>query len=494
MGRLVVVSNRVAPITEGEPTAGGLAAGVMDALREKGGIWFGWSGETAAVPGPPRERRVGAITVHTIDLTGKDLDDYYNGFANSTLWPILHYQPNHAAYDAGEFAAYLRVNAQFADALAELIEPDDLVWCHDYHLFGLADALRARGLENRIGLFLHTPLPSPQVLMTIPAHRELMRAVCGYDLVGFQTRIDRQAFLDYLVQYGGGRAGARGEVSAFNRVVQTGVYPIGVDVGEIQAQAATPVDGRQAARLAASLGDGKLAIGVDRLDYSKGLRERFISFERLLERYPHRRSHTTLLQIAPPSRTDIQTYRLLRSELEGEAGRINGRFAELDWVPMRYLNKGFPRSVLMPLYRMAQVGLVTPLRDGMNLVAKEYVAAQDAADPGVLVLSQFAGAAEELQDALLVNPFDQAAVAAALDRALDMPRDERRARHAGMIRVLRRNNLRRWRDRFTTDLSGERSHQQADDRAAAAGRERARQHRAQPQRHDFLAPLGHHGA
>jgi trehalose 6-phosphate synthase len=455
MSRLVVVSNRVAPITEGEPTAGGLAAGVMDALRQKGGLWFGWSGEVSAEAGQPSERHAGSITVHTIDLTRRDLDDYYNGFANSTLWPVLHYQPNLSTYEATEFAGYRRVNALFARALAQLVEPDDLIWCHDYHLLCLAEALREAGLTNRIGLFLHTPLPAPEVLKTVPAHAELVRSMCQYDLLGFQTEIDRQAFADYVLRdTNGGRAHARGRITAFGRTLRTGVYPIGVDVDEIRAHAVAPGNHRQAARLADSLGGDNLIIGVDRLDYSKGLRQRFTAFERFLDLYPQRRGDTTLLQIAPPSRTDIQTYRALRSELEGQAGRINGRFAEVDWVPLRYLNKGFPRSVLMPLYAIAQVGLVTPLRDGMNLVAKEYVAAQDPGDPGVLVLSQFAGAARELDGALLVNPFDQAGVADALDRALGMSGDERRDRHAAMLRVMRRNNLQRWRDRFTADLAG----------------------------------------
>jgi trehalose 6-phosphate synthase len=424
----------------------------MDALREQGGLWFGWSGETAAEPGPPRECRAGGITLHTVDLTARDLAEYYNGFANATLWPVLHYQPHHSCYDAAAFAGYLRVNHTFARALVPLLAPDDLVWAHDYHLFGFAEALRAAGAANRVGLFLHTPMPAPQVLMTVPAHREIMRAACRYDLIGFQTEADRAAFLDYLIDHAGGHAAGPGEVVAFGRLVRTGVYPIGVQVDEIQEQVVAPEHRRQAARLAAAIGAGRLVIGVDRLDYSKGLRQRFAAFEHLLATHPHRRGETTLLQIAPPSRTDIDTYRRMRTELEAEAGRINGRFAELDWTPIRYLNKGFPRSVLMPLYRSAQAGLVTPLRDGMNLVAKEYVAAQDPDDPGVLVLSEFAGAAQELTEALLVNPYDTAAVATALDRALTMPLAERCERHATLLRVLRRNSLRRWRDRFIADL------------------------------------------
>jgi trehalose 6-phosphate synthase len=453
-GRLVVVSNRVAPITEGEPTAGGLAAGVMDALKVKGGLWFGWSGNTVAgEPGPPDERRVGEIALHTIDLPKKDHDEYYNGFANGTLWPVLHYRPILSTYEAADFAGYRRVNERFARAIAQLIGPDDLIWCHDYHLFCLAEALRAEGVANRIGFFLHTPFPAPQVLMSVPAHAELVRSLCQYDLIGFQTDTDQRAFLDSVIQNGHGVAAGRHAVRVGDRRIATGVYPIGVHVDEVRAQAMAPANVRVAnARLAATLGGGQLVISVDRLDYSKGLRQRFRAFERFLDEFPDRRGATTFLQIAPPSRTDIATYKTLRTELEAEAGRINGRFAELDWTPLRYLNRGFARSLLMPLYASAQVGLVTPLRDGMNLVAKEYVAAQDPTDPGVLVLSQFAGAARELEAAVVVNPFDSQGVAQAIDRALAMGQAERRERHAAMMGVMRRNNLDRWRERFTRDL------------------------------------------
>ena len=379
MPRLVVVSNRVAPISEGEPTAGGLAAGVMDALKQKGGIWFGWSGEINAgaesLPNP--ERTVGAITLYTVDLSRRDYDEFYRGFANGALWPALHYQ---------------------------------------------------------IGL---------------------VRAMCHYDLLGFQTETDRTAFADYVQRWAGGAALEGRRLSAFGRTVHAEVYPIGVHVDEIRAQAETPTNRRTATRMRASLLDN-LILSVDRLDYSKGLRQRFGSFERFLQDYPAWHGNVTFMQIAPPSRADIQTYREIRRELEAEAGRINGRFAEVDWVPLRYLNKGFPRNVLMPLYAEAQIGLVTPLRDGMNLVAKEYAAAQDPEDPGVLVLSQFAGAAAELDAALLVNPYDEAGIAAALDRGLAMPREERCERHAAMLAVMRRNNLDTWRDRFVADLAGSR--------------------------------------
>jgi trehalose 6-phosphate synthase len=459
MSRLVVVSNRVAPIQEGEATAGGLAAGVLDALKQKGGLWFGWSGEITAnaaprSEGPPPQRNVGPITLFTIDLSRKDYDEFYRGFANGTLWPVLHYQIGLGRFEWPEFDGYRRVNDLFAEALTPRVRADDLIWVHDYHLLCLAESLRAGGLTNRIGLFLHTPFPAPGVFMTIPSHAALIRSMCAYDLLGFQTEIDRAAFTDYLVRHADGvTIGDTGAISVFGRRVRTGVYPIGVHVDEVRAQAETPVNRRQATRMRANLME-RLILSVDRLDYSKGLRQRFAAFERFLTEFPAQHGLVTFMQIAPPSRSDIETYQRIRRELEGEAGRINGRFAEVDWVPLRYLNRSFPRNVLMPLYAEAQACLVTPLRDGMNLVAKEYVAAQDPEEPGVLILSEFAGAARELDAALLVNPYDEAGMAQAMDRALSMPVEERQERHQAMLKVLRTNSLEQWRDRFETDLSG----------------------------------------
>jgi trehalose 6-phosphate synthase len=458
MSRLVVVSNRVAPIQEGEATAGGLAAGVLDALKQKGGLWFGWSGEiTTGEANPERpgpERNVGPITLFTIDLSRQDYDQFYRGFANGTLWPVLHYQIGLGRFEWPEFEGYRRVNDLFATGLLPLVRSDDLIWVHDYHLLCLADSLRAKGLTNRIGLFLHTPFPAPGVFTTIPSHAALIRSMCAYDLLGFQTEIDRTAFLDYLLRHADGipvEGEEAGTVSVFGRTLRTGVYPIGVHVDEVRAQAETPVNRRQATRMRANLME-QLILSVDRLDYSKGLRQRFAAFERFLAEFPARHGLVTFMQIAPPSRSDIETYQRIRRELEGEAGRINGRFAEVDWVPLRYLNRSFPRNVLMPLYAEAQACLVTPLRDGMNLVAKEYVAAQDPAEPGVLILSEFAGAARELDAALLVNPYDEAGMARAMDRALSMPAEERQERHQAMLKAMRTNSLERWRDRFEADL------------------------------------------
>ncbi len=450
--RLVVVSNRVAPITEGEPAAGGLAVGVLDALKARGGVWFGWSGEVSSETDPMIHdgRTIGAITLITMDLSRHDYDEFYRGFANGALWPVLHYQIGLANFDWGDFAGYRRVNQLFARALLPILRPHDLIWAHDYHLLCLAEALRTIGTTNRLGLFLHTPFPEPGVLMTVPAHAELVRAMCAFDLLGFQTETDRTAFADYIRRHAGGQMQPNGDLTTEGSTFRTGVYPIGVHIANARAEAQHPTHRRQALRLRDSLRGRPLIISVDRLDYSKGLRQRFRAFERFLQ--DNADGQVVFMQIAPPSRSDVQTYREIRRELEAEAGRINGRFADVDWVPLRYLNRSFSRNALMPLYAEARVGLVTPLRDGMNLVAKEFVAAQDPQDPGALVLSQFTGAAAELSAALIVNPYDETAVASALEQALGMRLEERRARHAVLIEVMRRNSLDAWRDRFLADL------------------------------------------
>jgi len=453
VSRLIVVSNRVAPITEGKPAAGGLAVGVYEALQQQGGVWFGWSGETVSeAPAAPRIERRGNVEYATLGLTRRDYDQYYRGFSNATLWPAFHYRPDLSRYDRKEYAGYLRVNAWLAERLAAMVRPDDLIWVHDYHLLPFARACRDRGLRNRIGFFLHIPFPAPQILMTVPPHAELVEAMCAYDLVGFQTETDRRAFADYLVRHAGGHDAAAGQVLAHGRTVRTGSYPIGVYPDEIQEQARARANRRQVLNLKQGLRDRKLIMSVDRLDYSKGLVERFRAFEYLLETQPQHLGRVTFVQVAPPSRSDVLTYQQIRASLEAQAGHINGRYSDLDWTPLRYMNKRYDRSVLMSLFRASQVGYVTPLRDGMNLVAKEYVAAQPADDPGVLVLSCFAGAAQDLVGALIVNPYDQRGMAEALDRALTMDRQERQDRHRDMMDSLRRNDLSRWRDRFLADL------------------------------------------
>ena len=416
MSRLVVVSNRVAPVKQPRAgSQGGLAVGILAALKDRGGVWFGWNGGIAERSNQrPAITSNGRITFATIDLMQSDYDEYYFGFANRSLWPLFHYRTDLADFNRRYLEGYLRVNRLFATRLRPLLKPDDLIWIHDYHLIPMAEELRNAGSKHRIGFFLHIPWPAVQVLLALPQHRDIVRALCSYDLVGFQTESDRQAFCSYIREEAKGSIGDDGIVRAYGRTLRAGVFPIGIDTDTVSRFAAGAVGSRTAERLRSSLGGRDLIIGVDRLDYSKGLIQRLQAFEHLLEAYPEHRGHVVMLQIAPSSRGDVPEYRDIRHELEAMAGHVNGRYAEFDWVPTRYLNKGFNRRTLCGFFRISRIGFVTPLRDGMNLVAKEYVAAQDRADPGVLVLSRFAGAAQELDGALIVNPFDTEAVAEAL--------------------------------------------------------------------------------
>lgn len=452
MSRLVIVSNRVA--VPGESRAGGLAVALRAALAETGGLWFGWSGKIDPDrSGFVREQSEGNIRYVTMDLSRRDHEDYYNGFANRTLWPLLHFRMDLVDYSRETYAGYLRVNALFAEKLAPLLADDDIVWVHDYHLIPLAKLLREKGVRARLGFFLHVPMPSSDLLAALPDHRRLFEGLSQYDLVGFQTDRDLERFQDYVRLFGGGRVVEPGVLEApGGRRLRAGAFPISIDTAHIARQAEAAVGKASVKRLQASLANRALAIGVDRLDYSKGLPERFRAFERFLKRHPQHVGRLTFLQIAPVSRGEVAEYRSLRNELEQLAGHINGSHAEPDWTPVRYVNRNYPHPTLTGFYRLAQVGLVTPLRDGMNLVAKEFVASQNPDDPGVLVLSTFAGAARELDTALLVNPFDIDGVADAIARALLMPRAERRERWLAMMKKLLAHDITHWRRSFLDAL------------------------------------------
>ncbi|MFC5435903.1 alpha,alpha-trehalose-phosphate synthase (UDP-forming) [Rhodanobacter umsongensis] len=452
MSRLIVVSNRVA--LPRQAAAGGLASALQAALREHGGLWFGWSGKLAAETAAEVHRlRDGMVDYATVDLSRADHADFYLGFANGALWPILHYRPDLVDYQRSHLAGYLRVNEIFADRLRQLIAPDDVIWVHDYHLIPLAAMLRKRGVRNRIGFFLHTPLPAAGLLIALPNHRELLETLASYDLIGVHAARDLRALEDYFLHEAGATMRRDGRMrSANGRLFRAAAFPISIDTDGIAEMARAALSNREIGQLRDSLEGRLLIIGVDRLDYSKGLPQRFQAYARLLEREPALHRHITFLQIAPPSRGAVREYRQIRRELERSAGHINGKYAAPDWAPVRYINKSFPHRLLTGYYRSARVGLVTPLRDGMNLVAKEYVACQDPNDPGVLVLSRFAGAAEELTDALLVNPADTEEVADALQRALDMPLAERRQRWNAMMTVLQKHDITAWRVAFLQAL------------------------------------------
>ncbi|WP_140719316.1 alpha,alpha-trehalose-phosphate synthase (UDP-forming) [Pseudomonas sp. Hp2] len=445
MSRLVVVSNRVA--VPGESRAGGLAVGLLAALKEQGGIWFGWSGKTVrGDSGALHEHQDGDIRFVTMDLNKRDIDAYYNGFANRTLWPLLHFRLDLVDYDRATRDGYRRVNALFAEKLAPMLRDSDVVWIHDYHLIPLGALLRERGFGGRIGFFLHVPMPSADLVQAMPDHARFFPSLYAYDLVGFQTQRDVDRFKSYVRLFGGGRLLDGDLVEAPDgRRFRAAAFPIGIDTEQIARQAKVAMSKQAVRDLRTSLSGRQLAIGVDRLDYSKGLPERFLGFERYLDRHPDQRGSLTYLQIAPVSRGDVAEYRQLRNQLEQIAGHINGSHAEPDWTPLRYVNQNFTHATLTGFYRTAAVGLVTPLRDGMNLVAKEYVAAQDPDNPGVLVLSLLAGAADEMKEALLVNPHDLDGVADAIATAATLARPKRVERWQAMMEHLRRNDINHWR-------------------------------------------------
>lgn len=460
-GRLIAISNRVAQPKQGA-AAGGLAVGIMGALAEQGGMWFGWGGKLTPheTTDPVIEKR-GNIEFATISLNERDYEQYYNGYSNKVLWPICHYLNSFVDYEAEDFEGYLRVNATFARKLAPLLRPDDVIWVHDYHLIPLAAELRNAGVQNPIGFFLHVPFPSFQALRAIPNYEYLLRAMCAYDVVGFHTDGDVEAFRDSVCRPEfGGRAGERGGEQ--NRIFLPGgsliadTFPIGIDVDELMQAASNAMDTKEVKKMVRSLDGRDLIIGVDRLDYSKGLRKRFLSYERLLIKYPNCQNSLVFMQIAPPTRTGVRTYDEIRSALEQETGRINGRFADTDWSPIRYLNKGLDRNTLMGFFRSSISALVTPVRDGMNLVAKEFVAAQDPKNPGIPVVSSLTGSARELVEAIIVNPYDKDDVADGIASAITMSREERVERYGAMIKTLRRNDITAWRTRFVAALNEKR--------------------------------------
>ncbi len=454
MSRLVCVSNRIA-VPRRNVAPGGLAIGVLAALRQTGGIWFGWGGETGdGSPAAPEIHVRDGVTYATIELRKRDFDRYYNGHANSTLWPLFHYLSAGFHYSASNEAAYQRVNEIFAVQLAPLLQQADLVWVHDYQLIPLGRRLRQLGAGNPLGFFLHIPFPHVEMLRALPSYASLLNDLCAYDVVGFQTASDLAAFRAGVAHLHGEAAVAReGEIRLGTRRLKTDVFPIGIDVAAVRQESVTAARSDSVRRFEDSVEGRQLLIGVDRLDYSKGLVERFAAYEQYLETHPEKLAQIVYLQIAPLSRPNVLAYAEIRSALEQAAGRTNGRFAVAEWTPIRYLNRNLPHTTLMGYLRAAQVGLVTPLRDGMNLVAKEFVAAQDPADPGVLVLSTLAGAARELDGAILINPYDADAVASAIDSALAMPLPERRERYHAMLLVLERNDIASWSRRFLEALT-----------------------------------------
>ncbi|MBB4659602.1 alpha,alpha-trehalose-phosphate synthase (UDP-forming) [Parvularcula dongshanensis] len=455
MPRLIGISNRTAA---GGSKAGGLAVALWEALAESGGLWFGWSGEvTKTAPRGVELFEEDGVEFAVTDLTEAEHQGFYLGYSNRSLWPVMHYRVDLANFDESEFAIYAEVNRRFAKLIRPRLQRDDVVWVHDYHFMLLGRDLRELGWDGRMGYFLHIPFPPPEIFKSLPDHARLVRGLAAFDVIGFQTTNDRRNFEKYILEEMGAKALGDCRYEVQGRAITIKAYPIGIDADEFARLSVGDAAQVAQSRIKPFLGNRKLILGVDRMDYSKGIPQRFEAMGRLLDHDRDLHGKIAYTQIAPPSRTKVEEYADLRGELDELSGRINGDYGDLDWIPIRYLARSYPRDYLAGLYRIASLCLVTPLHDGMNLVAKEFVAAQDPANPGVLLLSQFAGAAEQLSGgALLVNPHDLSGMADAMREALRMALPERRRRWEAMNKVVNEQDITWWRESFIADLSPDR--------------------------------------
>lgn len=458
MGRLVVVSNRTGDLSQKTQT-GGLAVGIVDALKSTGGMWMGWDGEVVgnAQTSDAEMTAHDNVTSLTLSLSEQEHENYYLGFANKVLWPLFHYRLDLMDFRTEYARQYTAVNRRFADTIHPHLRNGDLVWVHDYHLIPLASELRRKGSTHRIGFFLHIPFPSVDVFSAVPRHGWLRECLLQYDLIGFQTKNDVQNFCRYLKEYSEVTFLEPDLIEWRGRTISIGAFPIGIDVGRFSAMSHEADDGIELERMRRSVLKRFQVISADRLDYSKGLPQRMKAFRKFLESYPEYLGHAEYLQIASPSREDVTAYADIRAELEQLTGAVNGKYADFNWAPIQYINRSIARQKLALLFRCSLIGLITPLRDGMNLVAKEYIAAQDAHDPGILILSRFAGAAEELEDALIVNPYDINEVAQAIRQAATMSMEERRTRHRNLLSQISEHDVQRWQNDYLEALGSGRS-------------------------------------
>ncbi|MGH7710334.1 MAG: trehalose-6-phosphate synthase [Gemmatimonadaceae bacterium] len=476
--RLLIASNRL-PVTVAndgpgfslQQSVGGLATGLRHVHERSSGKWFGWPGSTSQLDELARRelgRELEAQRVVALELGAAREIDLYTRLSNGTLWPVLHDRLDVAASDHRGWSAYESVNARFADALAREYRAGDLVWVHDYHLLRVPALLRERIPDARIGFFFHTPFPNEDLFSALPARRDLLVGVLGADLIGFHTVGYRRNFartVDRLLGVTGCDDGNQLRLTLGERSVRLGVYPMGIDTAAFEAQA---LQSSQSIlqTLEFRTNGIRTLLGVDRLDYSKGLTQRLLGFERLLARHPRWHTRVRLVQVAVPSRLREAAYRRHRREIEHLVGRINGAYATPNWTPVVYMHRCVPIESLVALYRVSDVMLVTSLRDGMNLVAKEFVASRIDGD-GVLVLSEFAGAASQLTDAIHINPYDVREIAAAINDALIMPRIERRIRMRRLRAQVHAQDVHWWANNFMSAL-GDATRPEAGDSIAPA--------------------------
>jgi trehalose 6-phosphate synthase/phosphatase len=462
MARLLILANRL-PITlrgAGDdlsvvPSTGGLATALRALYARRDALWIGWPGGPAPVSEAERRaasQRLAELAVAAVHLDAAEVSRYYEGFSNSTLWPLLHHFVDAARLDDDSlFEAYAAVNDRFAAVAAEHHRPGDVLWVHDYHLMLAPERLRRRIPGARIGFFLHTPFPSSEVFRMLPWRERLLHGLLGADVIGFQTAWYRRHFLHAVTRLLDVEPAPEGDAVAYDgRTVRLGVYPIGADAGAFAELAGRAAVQEEARRIREQAPGGRIVLGVDRLDYTKGIRLRLAAIERLLDRSPDL-GRVRFVQLAVPTREGAAAYEQVRRDVHEMVGRINGRHGSVDAVPIHFLHQSMPVERLTALYAAADVMLVTPLRDGMNLVAKEYVATR-LDHTGALVLSEFTGAAAELVEALIVNPYDTGAVAAAIARALTMPAPEQRARMAALAGRVAAHDVHRWARSFLEDL------------------------------------------
>ena len=458
MSRLVIVSNRL-PVTvrlqdhseQFEISSGGLVTALRSVLRSLEGSWIGWAGTSHHPAIEKRFRSIDLIdhwSMVPIFFSTEEKHEFYSGFCNEILWPLFHDLQSRCNFEPAYWRRYTKINARFANAVSEVAGPDDLVWVHDYHLMLLGQALDGRVKRERLYYFHHIPFPSPDVFEKLPWKECFLRSLLLFGCVGFQTDRDRRNFLGcvrrFLPKARVIRALDHFSIREEGQQTLVGSFPIGIDFDEFSGLAANPEVVEQAAQIRRNLPECRIVLGVDRLDYTKGLVERLKAFRNLLERYPGLHRKISLIQVAVPSREDIPKYKELKLEVERLVGTINGYFGSTSWVPIHYLHRHLLRAELVAYYRSADIALITPLKDGMNLVAKEFCASR-VDESGILILSEFAGAANQLRTgALLVNPYDTEGVASALYEAFHLPGRDVQRRMRRMRQRVRRENVYRW--------------------------------------------------
>lgn len=468
MAKTIIVSNRL-PVKikeengeyEFKPSEGGLATGLGSIYKQGGNIWIGWPGMAVANADKRQfiTTQLAEENMRPVFLTPTEIEEYYEGFSNETLWPNFHYFNQYTEYDDHLWKAYQKVNRKFAKEIENVVEPDDTIWIHDYQLLLLPQMIRESAPKASIGFFLHIPFPSYESFRLLPWRRELLNGMLGSDLLGFHTYDDMRHFLSSVNRLAG-IGNSNGKINVNNRLVMADALPMGIDYDKYAEAAASPETLAREVRYRTSVGSSRLILSIDRLDYSKGIPQRLKAFELFLQKHPEYREKVSLLMVVVPSRDKVGKYKELKEEIDLLVGRINGQYARLNWTPVHYFYRSFPLPALSAFYRMAEVALVTPMRDGMNLVCKEFIASK-LDKKGVLILSEMAGSSKELSDAILINPNDINQLVTALKKALSMPEKHQVQHMAVMQKSLKRYNIHHWVNLFMKRLDHIKSEQKS---------------------------------